>query len=278
MIDVYQTWKTNDLESKYIELHKSWENMFNVILKNDTHLFQDIYSYCKIKDKFALCNKLQEMTTIQVVDVWRYVNAYINGGIYADIDIGISNPVEFYKLCGKCNLILFRESPTFSHNPIKFITHTIKYIMGLSNRARFYQLRQSIFYSTPYHPLFDLLLIQISQLNIFELKKKFIEPRFTYELSGPGIFTDFSSYYSKIPDTCIVEYNEGLQILDYHHYGTWKNSFAEIETILRYKDVLISFSILINITLCIYISCYTRISLFCSKIFTILFRVTMLIL
>lgn len=278
MIDVYQTWKTNDLESKYIELHKSWKSMFNVILKNDTHILQDIYSYCVTKNKFKLCNKLNEMTTIQIVDVWRYVNAYVNGGIYADIDIGVNNPSKLSQLCQKCNLILIRESPSFLNNPIKFITHTIKYLIGLSNRARFYQYRQSIFFSAPYHPLFDLLLTEISKINVDKLKKKFIEPRLTYELTGPGIFTDFSNYYTSIPDTCIIEYNDGLQIIDYHHYGTWKNSFADVETALMYKNVLISFSILINILFCMYIICYTRISLFCSKIFTILFSVTMLIL
>lgn len=278
MIHVYQTWKTNLLEPKYIDLHESWKMMFNVHLKNDTHVFQDIYSYCELKHDFTLCKKINQMTMIQIVDIWRYVNAYLNGGIYADIDIGVNNPVKLTQLCKKCNLILIRESPSFLNNPLKYISHTINYLIGLSNRARFYQFRQSIFYSTTYHPLFDLILMQISEINIDELKKRFIEPRLTYELTGPGIFTDFSNYYTSIPGTCIIEYNDGLQILDYHHYGTWKHSFADVETALRYKDLLISFSILINILFCMYVICYTRISLFCSKILTILFRVTMLIL
>ena len=247
---VYQTWKNYKLPDDFQAFHNSWLITFDTILYNDTDVLSAIYLYCNLEDPL-LCKNLDKYSNIQKIDIWRYIVIYINGGIYSDIDVGIKNPYMFYlQTKQNCNLILFKESPSFYYEPFKYIRHLLFYYCGLNSYARLNQLRQSIFYATPKHPLLQTILYTISHSNIEDYSYKFVEPYLTFELTGPGIFTDIAQLFLKNEDCCIVQYNNGLEILDYHHYGTWKKH--NTHTFFRHNIVFINVCLLIIIFLRIF--------------------------
>lgn len=241
-MNVYQTWKTYNLPLDFQTYHASWSYMFDTSLYNDDDVVHMINVYCN--DGRQMCDILNKLTTIQIIDFWRYVAIHKFGGLYVDIDIGVKNPFYIHEQIKNCNLILFKESPSFSHEPFKFFIHSITYFSGLKSHARFQQLRQSIFYAEANHPFLKTLVYSIVHSNIKYFEENFNEPLLTFELTGPGLFTDKARAFLGNKDTCIVEYNDGLEILDYHHYGTWKSKSSLIS-----KNVIILSSILINVCL-----------------------------
>ena len=222
------------MEERLKKYHNSWrETGFRTFFSNDTLLYNDLTNYCESENNFALCSN--RFTIIQKTDIWRYIKIYQNGGIYSDIDIGIKESKVLADLCTQCNLVIFCESPTFINEPFKYILHIIKFFTGMNDHSRLYQYRQSIFYASKFHPVFDLLLSQITAHNILQYSNTFIEPNLTFELTGPGIFTDNVQLFLNNPDTCVIEYNDGLDIIDYHQMGSLKHG-------IQYKN----FKIMIN--------------------------------
>ena len=267
MHNVFQTWKTNNVPYSCIESQKTWINSnFYVHLVNDTIVFKDVHEFCKKLETYQLCNKINQFTKIQLIDIWRYIKIYNEGGIYVDIDIGLKKREILSDMCDRCNLVIFRESPTFFSEPFKFILFLCKYVLGFTDHPRFYQYRQSIFYASLNHPLLRDIINDISDKDIEITKRNFVEPQYTFELTGPGIFTDYVQMYSHLETTCIVEYNTGLDIIDYHHMGSWRINYEQIEYILLHKNIIIAMSVCCNILfMCVVIS-HSKISLFCSKI------------
>ena len=234
-MQVYQTWKTHYLPYHFSAYHESWKKYHNVVFSNDTLVLQDIRHFCET-NFVNLCNFLNEYSVIKKIDIWRYIIIWKNGGIYADIDIGIRKGEYFSTLCQRYDLVVFKESPTIHVEPFKWLIHTIKYITGINDFARWNQYRQSVFCARKYHPFFYELLTHID--NQIE---GYSEPRLTYELTGPGIFTDIIQGILHDNNTHVVYYNEGLSILDYHHAGTWKPSNNDAN-VMRIISVVIMWS------------------------------------
>lgn len=253
MTVVYQTWKSCEFPKSLRQYHNSWlDSNFVVNLSNDTTFYNDLHNLASIK----LRNKLKQFTLIQKLDIWRYLKIFHNGGLYVDIDIGLFQSEKLMLKTNECNLVLFSESPSVKQEPIKYIVHALKYFFGLNDHSRLFQFRQSIFYAKKNHKLFEILLKKIQNSNVDIMKMKFIEPTYTYELTGPGIFTDNALYFADHPDTCIIGYNEGLELIDYHHIGTWKHSFKNVEYLIHTKNTIILCSILINV--CFACFCISR--------------------
>jgi mannosyltransferase OCH1-like enzyme len=242
-MNVYQTWISYILPDDFENYHKSWLYAFNTKLYNDTDVYATINDYCLTTDP-QLCKHIYRLSTIQLIDVWRYIIIYQNGGLYSDIDIGINNPYLLYKKMKQCNLVIFKESPCFFYEPLKFILHCLLYFSGIKKHPRFNQYRQSIFFAKKHHPLLQSIIYSITHSDIEYYHTLYSEPYLTLEFTGPGLFTDKVLSFLNNDDTCIVQYNEGLHILDYHHYGTWKSSHNN-----ESKNIIITLTI-INVFLC----------------------------
>lgn len=218
-MNVYQTWKSSEDIPKY---HESWKYEYEVIMTYDDEINKDIYEYCELQKSYEICNYIKNVSFIQKLDIWRYIKIFINGGIYSDIDIGLRNS-KMFNNSQNYSMIVCRESPTFIDEPFKFIKHTARYILGFTDRPRFYQFRQSIFYAKKDSIVLYKLIqkITFNLKNIEKYKTIFKEPQLTFEMTGPAIFTDVIRESSE-NDVLIVDYDECLLNIDYHSYGTWR--------------------------------------------------------
>lgn len=85
---VHQTWKTHELEPRKKAWHASWaRNGFTVQLHNDTECLDDVTRLAEQTGHPSLVTVYQGLTPVQRADFWRYAIAYLEGGIYSDIDI-----------------------------------------------------------------------------------------------------------------------------------------------------------------------------------------------
>lgn len=261
-MNVYQTWKSENLPYDFSLYHNTWKKGYNVTLSTDDEILQDIHEFCK-RQRMQFCK--YKYSLIQTIDIWRYVKIYNKGGIYSDIDIGVKKPELLEKLCNKYDMVVFKESPSFGIETMKWIIHTVKYFSGMNDFARWNQYRQSIFCAKDNNIFFKMLLMHIGNKDPLYLSESYVEPRLTYELTGPGAFTDIVDTFKFDPNVYIIDYNDGLEILDYHHVGSWKKNFAHYEYILRNKNLLLFISIGINIMLLFFLF-YRKICLCCSRI------------
>ena len=259
---VYQTWKSEILPFDFSLYQNTWKNVYNVTLSTDDDILHDIHDFC-MHEKMKFCK--YKYSLIQKIDIWRYIKVYNNGGIYSDIDIGIKKPEFFEKLCNKYDLVVFKESPSFYVETFKWIIHTVKYFSGINDFARWNQYRQSVFCANYNSSFLKMLLMHIGNKNPSFFSENYVEPHLTYELTGPGAFTDIVNTFKSDPNVYIIDYNDGLQIIDYHHVGSWKTNFAHYEYILRNKNLILFCSIGINISL-LFLLIYKKICLCCSRI------------
>lgn len=254
MITVFQTWKTIQLPEPFAKYHETWKQSFVTILSNDSDVISDILLFC-LNNNMNFCKDLKYFTRIQIIDIWRYIKIYIEGGVYSDIDIGIKKPHIIQNWHENCHLAVLRESPAIHDEPLKFWIYVFRFYLGFSSYCRFEQFRQSFFYAKPNHPfLYNLL-------NNIEHNRNMNEPQLTFELTGPGIFTDQLYHHINESSTCLIGYNEGLDIIDYHHFGTWKTYEETDETPWFLFIFFIS-----NVSLLLYIMRHSKIWRLFSRI------------
>ena len=240
IIHVHSTWKTADVPMEFVHAYNSW-NQSNVC----RHFYDDNYVFDEL---FESCVDMTEFNKIQLIDLWRYIHIFNHGGLYVDMDIGLKeNGIQkLLSMTKSCNLILFRESPTFIESPLFFFVYAI--LWPLSDHPRFYQFRQSIFYAAQESEPLKTLVQKISDIDVYLYRMKYTEPQFTFELSGPGIFTDVMNTFIQHDDTCIIEYTESKRIIDYHSTGTWRDDFSIVRP---YQIVWLS--LITNVLMCLFI-------------------------
>lgn len=121
MLNLYQTWKTQNLHSKILKIQK------NMLAKN-LHLNHIIYTNEQMED-FVYANfeeniirsfkKINNM--VAKADFWRYLILYKFGGIYLDIDSLITSKLSNYEYEPNTGYI------SFESNNKKFIQWSLIY-------------------------------------------------------------------------------------------------------------------------------------------------------
>lgn len=241
---IIQTFKTcYQYDFEYIEYECFTDddliNHLNIYCENFDNICESIYSFPK---------------KIHQLDIWRYIYIYMYGGLYVDIDINIKNNIiNYISIFENNDVVLFKESPVLSDGVFLYVLYCFKFFFKLNDHPRFYQYRQSIFYTKQFNPNLRFLINRII-LN-FETNKyeNLREPYYTFELTGPGIFTDVM----KDSNHFTIQYEFSKELIDYHSTGSWRNEFEPfIKTILFMEYILI---------VCMLIKIYVFIKLRLSK-------------
>jgi len=235
MLEIIQTYKTCNLNQ-----------IVNIDSKCfiDNELWQVILEYCIYFEDYNACETYKNLPNkIHQLDFWRYIYIYMNGGLYMDIDINIKPNFQNYLSIFENNeVVLFKESPTYDEGLFQYIIYCFKYYFRIIDHPRFFQYRQSIFYAKPKNVFLKRLIDEI----IFNFNNhhylQFYEPMLTFELTGPGIFTDVmknSNHY-------IIEYSFTKEIIDYHSTGSWRVQFEPFVKIIAFLQYIILLCLIWN--------------------------------
>lgn len=220
---VHQTWKTHVLEGAKLAWHMSWRrNGFRVQLRNDTECLDDIERLCLVTGETDYMRVYSSLNPVQRADFWRYAITWLEGGIYADIDIGATPEtarffMERWQGGGKRGgegggkkagtaLVGIIENVPYDN-----FLGRMHWKGGMSPMySRLPQLRQSFFYARKGHPgllrLMDGIRAMVRRweesghtdlgrawpkLSAKELREMEASGALTLEMTGPGVWTDY---------------------------------------------------------------------------------------
>jgi len=101
-MNIIQTWKTNDVPAHYkhfVERIKTLNPTYNYMFFDDNAIIEFIKN--KMPEYYYPFSKLT--TKIQQIDFFRYLAVYYYGGLYLDLDIDTTIPIDnFDQLGDKC--------------------------------------------------------------------------------------------------------------------------------------------------------------------------------
>tara|TARA_B100001094_G_scaffold331814_1_gene401449 strand:+ start:2619 stop:3380 length:762 start_codon:yes stop_codon:yes gene_type:complete len=214
MIEIIQTYKTCEMKYFYKVLY----NCFT-----DDELWETVLEYCTTIKNFNACETYKDLPNkIHKLDFWRYIYIYLNGGLYIDIDIQLKpNFMNYLSIFENNEVVLFKESPSINDGYFIYICYCCKYFFRIIDHPRFFQYRQSIFYAKKNNEFLKKLIDEIIFNFYNEKYLEYYEPALTFELTGPGIFTDVMKYSSHH----LIEYSFSKELMDYHSTGSWRKHF-----------------------------------------------------
>ena len=164
-------------------------------------------------------------TSVQRSDFWRYAILWLEGGIYADIDVLAHKSIRTLTNILDDQAIIFTESlPIFDSIPLSLARYLSQSFLklGLTDLVRLPQRRNCIFMAPPRHALMlrtlELIIRKYDAAGGVQTK---LEPTFTLELTGPGIFTDAIDDIQGSRVQFVSRF-EGLRYFEHVAQGSWK--------------------------------------------------------
>jgi hypothetical protein len=191
---LHQTSKSFKLTPQQAVWRASWVQLgFRVRTTNNAQARMDIVRMSRMTNDERLLRVYDALeTNVQRSDVWRYAILWLEGGVYADIDVHAHTPIV--ALASSHPGVIFTESlPVFDLLP-RSLARAISFFalhLGLTDLVRLPQRRNCIILMPARHPLMLHTLQRV--MNKFEAERLLTpqpEPTHTLELTGPGILTD----------------------------------------------------------------------------------------
>lgn len=218
---VYSTWNEtlNSKFPKVLQFRHGWTELgFVVHVTNDDEVRCDIIRLDqeghRMGDDFLnVFDRLE--TPVMKFDFWRYAKLYLDGGVYADVDIEPHpSMTTWMNMAQEQNkVVLFEETHEYVRNC------TLCHIIGswFFNFPMYPSFANSIMIAPgPRAPFFLDLLREVDP----EKWSNERDPRKTLMRTGPGLVTVFSATRN---DVFFVGRNEGLLAYTHHGFGTWKS-------------------------------------------------------
>jgi Glycosyltransferase sugar-binding region containing DXD motif len=217
---VHSTWNESNNEAfpQVLEYRHKWEALgFEISLTPDEAIRNDILALHMLEPSLDLLNLFDNLATnVMRYDVWRYTKLYLDGGLYADVDIeplmggGIADYVKQSQLSGLP--VFFEESNLPSNIFTRFI------IPQVSDYMYFPSYGNSVMIAPGPQNAFFLDLLRSMHPEKWRLTA---EPKRTLMSTGPGLVTQFIKHQ---PSTVvIVGYLDRKQAYIHHMFGTWKS-------------------------------------------------------
>lgn len=133
-------------------------------------------------------------TSVQRSDVWRYAILWLEGGVYADIDVVAHPPLAALLFAEQDRPVVFTESfPLFDWLPLAVVQRIARWALwlGLTDLVRLPQRRNCLMAAPPRHSLMlqtlELIVARFDATSGQDLPP---EPTRTLELTGPGAYSD----------------------------------------------------------------------------------------
>lgn len=218
---IIQTWKSNDIPSKYIkdvESIKKYNKDYKYLFFNDI----DIDAFIKKNYPIYYDSYLKLPVKIQKIDYFRYIAIYHYGGFYFDLDITCLHSLDDL-LKYECVYPVDQNIPKYKCNNIRFKEYC--------NKDMNFLLGQYAFCAKPKNKFIKLLIDTIHNNidnYINENNKDGMTLQNIYSSTGPDFVTDmYLNYlnYNDKKDIHILHYNMSQYFGKYakhNHYGTWK--------------------------------------------------------
>lgn len=240
---LHQTAKSLKLSPQQAQWRASWVRLgFRVRTADNMQARMDIIRMARMSSDARLLHVYDALeTNVQRSDMWRYAILWLEGGIYADIDVYAHPPIV--ALARSSPGVIFTESlPIFDWLP-RSLARWVGFFalhLGLTDLVRLPQRRNCIMFTPARHPLM-LHTLQLI-VNKFEAERHLApqpEPTHTLELTGPGIFTD--ALYELIDGQGggsvgkdalglkLVSRFEGMQYFQHVAQGTWKTYLGDAQ-------------------------------------------------
>ena len=215
---IIQTWKSNDIPSKYNDYIISIKK-YNPDYKYLFFTDEDIENFLKKEYPNYYDTYLKLPVKIQKIDFFRYVTVYHYGGFYFDLDIDCLYPLDEL-LNYQC---IFPVDQNIQSNKCKEIR--FKYYCDQNMN---FMLGQYAFAAKPKDKFIKTLIDEINY-NIDKYVEIFNEYghslQYVYSSTGPDFVTDVYMDYKNKQDIHILEYPKAQYFGKYakHNYiGTWK--------------------------------------------------------
>jgi len=188
-------------------------------------------------------------TSVQRSDVWRYAILYLEGGVYADIDVVAHAPIVELLLADTARPLVFTESlPLFDWLPhaVSGRAGALALAFGLTDLVRLPQRRNCLM-AAPRH---DRLMLRTLELVVDRFDAMHArgagkplppEPTRTLELTGPGVYTDAVQLERDVTSASasralggarlrFVSRLEGLRFFEHVAQGSWKTYLDDVAT------------------------------------------------
>jgi len=230
---VHSTWNEsrNDEFPQVLEYRRKWQQLgFPVVVTPNQDIRNDIQTLDTLEPSLSLLQKFDNLATTNMkFDVWRYTKLYLEGGMYADVDVEpLEGVVRYTALADSSHRpIIFEESNWPSNVVTRFL------IPKLSDYDHLpaYGTCLVISPTTPRNDFFLQLLREMHPDEWLNVK----EPKRTLMSVGPGHVTRFVQTH--VSDAILVGYRERSSVYIHHGFGTWK-SWAPKEIVLASRSIV----------------------------------------
>jgi hypothetical protein len=219
---VYSIWN-EDLNKKYpkvLENRDAWKDLgFDVKVTSDSDVRVDIVrlqNEIREDDFLDVFDRLE--TPMMQFDYWKYAKLFLDGGIYADVDV---EPLQHSSLTSWMNMaqkqnyvVLFEETAMYNRNCS--ICHALRPVF--SNYQHIPSYASCIMIAPGPRASFFLDLLRNVKPHMWQGER---EPRKTLMSTGPGLLTSFAMVRD---DVIFVGNDEGKLAYTHHSFGTWKST------------------------------------------------------
>ena len=217
---VHSTWneELNDKFPQVLEYRSAWKKLgYDVQVTPNKDIRLDVV---RLDDEYKDDDFLSVFDSLETenmkFDFWRYTKLYLEGGIYADVDVEPHSEILFWERQTKerKSVVIFEESPTWVANCT--ICNIVRPLV--SNFPEFPAYASCLVITPGPRAPFLLDLLRCVKPEQWQHTR---EPRKTLMTAGPGLLTRFA----KTRDDVIIG-SRGNGKLAYTHrgFGTWKSA------------------------------------------------------
>jgi len=218
---VHLTWETRDLPKEQDKYREAWLGLgFKISISDSSERLADFERLSRLLNNSDYVKVYKELETpVQKADLWKYCKIFMDGGLYADIDIEpMPSLRSFVTEHSDAELLLFHENSDTWFERLKVWigppVSTLTYVP---------QVRANFFGAVAAHEGLKRTLDNVVT-NVLKkgMKSQLHDLRSTLMLTGPGIFTRSLLEFGGNPGTVATTYRDGSRLFSHNGMGTWK--------------------------------------------------------
>ncbi|CAB9509125.1 Glycosyltransferase sugar-binding region containing DXD motif [Seminavis robusta] len=216
---VWSTWNESRTEEfpQILEYRGHWERFgFEVAITPNSDIRQDVEALVRETQAPQFLQAFDSLATTNMqYDFWRYAKLYLNGGIYADVDVDPLTDIAYWQALAEeqNKVVIFEETASFAANS------TLMELLRpyVTNFQEFPSYASCVLIApAPKAPFFLDLIHTIHPDQWVNVP----EPTRTLMTAGPGLLTRFAKTRR---DVIMASKAQGKLSYVHNGFGTWKS-------------------------------------------------------
>lgn len=216
---IHSTWNEsrNNEFPEVLQYRSRWEDLgFLIAVTGNDKIEEDVARLDKLFPSHKFLSKFQRLATKNMqFDFWRYTKLYLEGGVYADVDVeplpGIADWIERARHENKT--VFFEEANVPDNAFSRFVVPLVSDYTELPAYATCVVISPG-----PGASIFVDILDDMDPQRWLHVR----EPRRTLLSVGPGYVTHFIKHRDE-NDMIKVSYKQRKLAYAHHGFGTWKS-------------------------------------------------------